>query len=263
MRVSDVCRQIENFAPLSLQESYDNAGLLLGNPEDELKGVLICLDVSEAVVDEAIALNYNMIVAHHPLIFRGLKHITGETAIERCVIKAIQHQIAVYAGHTNVDSVINGVNTKICEKLGLKQTLILVPKDGLQDFPSVGSGMIGVLPQAMNELDFLTLVKNTFHCKMLRHTALSGKSIQKVAVCGGSGSEFIDWAVAQKADAFITADIKYHAFAEVPSGLLLIDAGHYETEQYTKEIFFDLLSKNISTFAIQISKGEQNPVNYI
>lgn len=259
MKVRDICTLVENFAPLKLQEDYDNAGLILGDPAAQVKAVLVCLDVSEAVLDEALEKGCNMVVSHHPLIFRGIKSITGKNPQERTLIKAIQNKIAIYAGHTNVDAVMDGVNGKICEKLNLSSTAILVPKENMSN---VGAGMTGFLTRALEEKDFLILLKQVFGSKMLRHSALTGRKINKVAVCGGSGSELIPAAIAEGADAFITADVKYHRFAEVDDKLLLIDAGHYETEQFTKDLFLELISKNIANFAVHSSQRETNPVFY-
>ncbi len=259
MKIQDICTLIENFAPLKLQEEYDNAGLILGDPAAEVKAVLVCLDVSEVVLDEALEKGCTMVVSHHPLIFKGIKSITGKNSLERSLIKAIQNKIAIYAGHTNVDAVMEGVNGKICEKLNLSSTSILVPRENISN---AGAGMTGFLAQALDEKDFLNRIKQIFGCKMLRHSALTGLKVKKVAVCGGSGSEFIPAAIAAGADAFITADIKYHQFAEVDDKLLLIDAGHYETEQFTKDIFVELISKNIANFAVHSSQRETNPVLY-
>lgn len=257
MKVADICRIIEDFASLDKQESYDNSGLQVGDPQMDVKGVLICLDMSEEVIDEAISLGCNMVVSHHPLLFRGLKQITGRTSVERSVIKALQQHVALYSGHTNVDSVCRGVSAKMCEKLGLRSLGFLSPKT-----EDAGLGMIGEFETPISEDDFLALVKKTFSCGSLRHSHKTGKSIKKVALCGGSGAEFLSEAMAAGADAYLTADLKYHDFSRPEGALLLVDAGHFETEQYTKEIFYDLLSKNIATFAIQISQTEQNPVCY-
>jgi len=262
--VRDICNLLEDFAPLSYQESYDNAGLILGNRDAKLHGVLICLDVTEAVIDEAIYLVFNMILSHHPLIFKGLKSITGKTYVEDCLVKAIKQDIAIYAGHTNVDSVLPGVNGKIAEKLGLLNTRILVPgTTDLRSTEEYGLGVIGDLPEAANELDFLNLVKNTFNCSSIRYSLLTGKPIRKVAVCGGSGSEFLEQAKKAGADVFLTGEARYHEFFTQGQDILLIDAGHYETEQFTKEVFFDLISKKFPTFAVRISKAEINPVYYL
>lgn len=259
--IGDVCTVIEKFAPLSLQESYDNAGLILGDRNREVTGVLIALDATLDVIDEAIRLGSNLIVTHHPFIFKGLKTITGKNHTENCLIKAIRNDIAIYAGHTNVDSVRGGVNERMADKLGLTETSILVPVH--QTSCDCGLGMIGMLPEPLSETDFLNLVKKTFHCERIRFSALTGKTIRKVAMCGGSGSEFLENALTMGADAYLTGEAKYHEFFTHASEILLVDAGHYETEQFTKDIFFELLSENFSTFAVRISEVETNPVHYL
>src|SRR5665647_544751 len=190
--LNDICQLLEDFAPLAYQEKYDNAGLILGKRDAEIKGTLICLDVTENIIDEAISLGYNLIISHHPLIFKGIKSITGKTYIEDCLVKAIKNDIAIYAGHTNVDSVNQGVNGKIAEKLGLLNCRILVPvSTGNQEGEEYGLGMVGDLPAAESEINFLNRVKTTFHCERLRHSSLIEKPIRRVALCGGSGSEFL------------------------------------------------------------------------
>jgi len=259
--VGDVCAVLEAFAPLSLQEPYDNAGLILGNRDQEVSGILIALDATLEVIDEAIALGCNLIVTHHPFIFKGLKTITGKNHTENCLIKAIRNDIAIYAGHTNVDSVRGGVNERMAEKLGLTETSILVPMQ--QATCDCGLGMVGILQETMSEIDFLQHIKKTFLCERIRFSARTGKSIRKVALCGGSGSEFLENALSIGADAYITGEAKYHEFFTHASEILLVDAGHYETEQFTKDIFFELLSENFSTFAVRISEVETNPVHYL
>jgi len=262
--VNDICRVVEEFAPLSYQETYDNAGLVLGSRDMELTGILVSLDVTEAVIDEAVNLGYNMIVSHHPLIFRGVKTITGKNHIENCLIKAIKNDIALYAGHTNVDSVFEGVNGKMAEKLGLQNCSILAPHPSAssEDEP-YGLGMVGDLPMAESEEEFLQRVKETFHCKRLRYSQPTGNKVRRVALCGGSGAEFIEQAKMAGADAFLTGEARYHEFFTQGQNILMIDAGHYETEQFTKEVFFDLFSKKLPTFAVRISEVEKNPVHYL
>jgi dinuclear metal center YbgI/SA1388 family protein len=259
--IGDVCEVLESFAPLSLQESYDNAGLILGKRTQVVSGILIALDATLDVIDEAVSLGYNLIVSHHPFIFKGLKTITGSNHTENCLIKAIRNDIAIYAGHTNVDSVRGGVNERMAEKLGLTDTSILVPISGKDC--DCGLGMIGSLPTSLSEVDFLNLIKITFKCERIRFSALRGKYIQKVALCGGSGSEFLENALACGADAYLTGEAKYHEFFTHASEIVLIDAGHFETEQFTKDIFFEILSENFSTFAVRISEVETNPVHYL
>lgn len=262
--VQDICTLIEDFAPLSCQESYDNAGLIIGKPDMLLKGVLVSLDVTEDVIDEAIGLGYNMIVSHHPLIFKGIKTITGNGRVDECIMKAVKNDIAIYAGHTNVDSVIEGVNGKIADKLGLINTNILVPgaSASLPDF-KYGLGIIGDLKIPLTEEEFLLNIKKIFKCDMLCHSAYTGKKVKRIALCGGAGSEFLECARRGGATVFLTGEAHFHEFFTEGLGIMLVVAGHYETEQFTKEIFFNLISKKFPKFAVQISKMEKNPVLYL
>lgn len=364
MQIKHITQYIESIAPLPFQESYDNCGLIIGHPEDEISGVLITLDITEEIVDEAIIRKLNLIVAHHPIIFGGLKKLNGKNYIERCVAKAIKNDIAIYAAHTNLDGVFGGVNSKICEKLQLQNCRMLIPmqnflkklvtfvplndaekvrqalfaagagnignydscsfnQSGLgsfkgndqtnpyigkknqlhfeeetrietifpkhiqnkviqalleahpyeevaydiypldNDFTQGGTGMIGELAEPMNELDFLKNLKEIFNCQVVKHTQLLGKPIRKVAVCGGSGSSFLNKAIAQNADIYISGDFKYHQFFDAEQQIIIADIGHYESEQFTKEVFYELLTKKIPKFAVHLSEISTNPVNYL
>jgi len=363
MKIADIIQTIEEFAPISYQESYDNSGLLVGDKMAECKGVLICLDAIEAVIDEAIHKKYNLVVAHHPIIFSGLKKITGKNYIERTIIKAIKHDIAIYACHTNLDNVQQGVNHMIADKLGLINRKVLDPKKGIlkklytytpssatehvlnglfsagagsignysecsfrvtgkgtfkgnelsnpvigiknkrhsekEDkieviFPDylegkiltalrafhpyeeiayeiltldnanqlVGSGLIGELAKPMDESKFLDFVKRKMKTDCIRHTAWRGRKIQRVALCGGSGSFLLPKAIAQQADIFITGDFKYHQFFDADNQLIIADIGHYESEQFTSQLFNKIISEKFPTFAVQISAINTNPINY-
>ena len=263
MTVREVGELMESrLAPLDAQESYDNAGLQAGDPAAEVTGILVCLDVSEAVIDEAVEKGCNLIVSHHPLLFRGIKSLVGKNAVERCLIKSIQRGIAVYSAHTNADSVWKGVSGRMCEQLGLKPLGFLQPSSVPTEGWATGLGMTGEFDAPLSEQDFLGLVKRCFRCDILRHTALTGRSVKRVALCGGAGSDLLEAAVAAGADAFLTADVRYHEFIQADGRLLFVDAGHYETEQYTKELFAGFLSENISTFAVRISEREVCPVRY-
>lgn len=364
MKIKDIVLFLENVAPLSLQESYDNSGLLVGSQDAEVDKVLISLDCTEAVVDEAIASGCSLIISHHPVIFSGLKRLNGNNYVERTVIKAVKHDIALYAIHTNLDNISAGVNAELCRQLGLHQCQVLSPKMGLlrklytfiplADFelvrqtifeagagqignysetsfktsgtgsfkgnkqanPSIGkigqreeveeaklevifpaflqrkvisalikahpyeevaydivsvenplsaigAGMAGILDEPMEEVDFLNRVKQHLHSACLKHTRLLGRKITKVAVCGGSGRFLLPDAIAAGADAFVTADVKYHEFFDADGKILLIDAGHYETEQYTPNLLLGQLLENFPTFAFLLSKTVTNPVNYL
>jgi dinuclear metal center YbgI/SA1388 family protein len=361
--IKDVISYLEAVAPPSLQESYDNAGLIVGDETKKVKGVLIALDSTEAIIDEALKKSCNLIIAHHPIVFSGLKKFNGKNYVERVVIKAIQNNIAIYAAHTNLDNVQCGVNKKICDILGLQNCRILAPKKnilrklvtfcpadkaekirtalfeagaghignydecsyniegygtfragkgtdpfvgekGVQHrenetrvetiFPfylqsgiianllkahpyeevaydiyplensylQVGSGMIGELENEMAEKDFLTHIKKVMKTDCIRHTALLNKKVKSVAVCGGAGSFLLKDAIREKADIFITGDFKYHQFFDADGKIVIADIGHYESEQFTKELFYELLMQNFSTFAAHLSETVTNPINY-
>lgn len=364
MIIREITDYLESVAPTAYQESYDNSGLIIGNPETVISSALLTLDVTEAVIDEAIERQCGLIIAHHPLIFKGLKRINVNTYVERCIIKAIKNDIAIYAAHTNLDSVMNGINSKICEKIGLINTHILapgpelllklvtfVPTDHLDkvwnavfaagaghignydqcsfnaegsgtfrageqsnpfvgikgafhiekevrletilprhlknkvvkallsshpyeevaydlyplqnEFPTVGAGMLGELPHEENEYNFLSRLLKLFDCKIIRHTSLLNKSIKLVAVCGGTGSFLLPKAVSEGADVYVTADFKYHEFFDAENKILVADIGHYESEQFSKEVFHELLIKKFPNFALHLSGIKTNPVMYL
>lgn len=259
MTVNDILNCITAVAPLSWQEDYDNAGLQVGDLKSVVSKAIIALDVTEALVDEAIAKSCDLIISHHPLIFRGLKHLTPATDVERAVVKAVKHDIAILSMHTNLDNSYQGVSRVLAERLGLVKLRILQPS--LQEPNLCGAGMIGEFEVPMGEEDFLELVASRIGSPCLRHSALTGKSIKTVALCGGSGSPFITDAVNSHADAYLTADIKYHDFF-APDGLLLVDGGHFETEQFTKELIKGIIQKKIPTFAAEIAATNTNAVHY-
>ena len=210
MKAKQVFDALEQYAPLPLQDSYDNAGLQIGlTAEQEVAGALLCLDVTEAVIDEAERMGCNLIVAHHPLLFRGLKSITGQSYVERCVIKAIQKGIGIYAAHTNLDNAEGGVNYRIAATLGLTCLSFLDAKPGAV---AAGAGVIGELPVAEDELEFLERVKALFGIRCMRHNQLRGRKIRRVALCGGAGGFLLSDAIAQGADAFLTGEMRYHDY---------------------------------------------------
>jgi dinuclear metal center YbgI/SA1388 family protein len=364
MKIKEVISVIETMAPLDYAEDFDNVGLLVGNPEDETTGILVCHDALENVIDEAISKKCNMVVCFHPILFSGLKKITGKNYVERAVLKAIKNDIAIYAVHTALDNHQNGVNKIFCDALGLQNTKILVPKENFiqklvtytipenhqklrnalfdagagnignyencsfntqgigsyqgnensnpeigergefventeikievtfekhlqskilkalfsnhvyeevayeiydlkNSHQNIGLGMIGELETEMPEKDFLLFVKNKMKADGIRHSEYLGKPIKKVAVLGGSGSFAIKKAIQAGADAFLTADLKYHQFYEAENQLLLADIGHYESERYTKNYIVDYLTKKIPNFAIILSEENTNPVKYL
>jgi dinuclear metal center YbgI/SA1388 family protein len=255
---------LESIAPAHFQEDYDNSGLIVGHPDTPVTGVITSLDMTEEVIDDALARGCNVIVAHHPIIFRGLKRLNGFHYVERVVIKAIKTGVALYAIHTNLDNVFrDGVNTKIGERLGLVNSQILSPKVGVfhHELP-VGSGLIGHLPTAMPEMEFLQFLKQKMQASVVKHTALQGKLVEKVAVCGGSGGFLLKHAIKAGAQVFVSADYKYHEFFDADGQIVIADIGHYETEQFTSELLQHLISKKYSTFAVHCTKANTNPVSY-
>lgn len=334
--IGAVIRHLETIAPPVYQEDYDNAGLIVGDTQAVVRGVLTCLDVTEAVLEEALARGCNLVVAHHPIVFKGLKRLTGATYIERVVLKAIRKDIAIYAIHTNLDNMyFNGVNTRFAERLGLLDTRILAPQAAwmlvritlpatmadsfrealadsgfgalltilpahdaqvlceirfdrakqkslerwiqtqyppalqsatwqstLQPHPAIGAGMIGMLPHPLPEIQFLDLLKSAMHTPCVRHTALSNRTIHRVALCGGAGSFLLSKAIAQGADAYITGDFKYHEFFDADNQILIADIGHYESEQFTINLLQEIISQKFSSFAVCCTKTSTNPVFY-
>ncbi len=261
MVIQDIISVLEAVAPPHLQESYDNAGLIVGNARAPVKGVLFCLDSTEAIVEEALSRGCNLVVAHHPIVFRGLKRLNGANYVERTVMQAVRHDVAIYAIHTKLDNVHRqGVNAKIAEKLGLRDTRILLPKLG--NPADIGAGLVGELPQPLSESTFLQTVKTTFRAGCVRHTALLEKPVQRVALCGGSGSFLLAEARRAGADVFVTADFKYHEFFDADGQILIADIGHYESEQFTVELLHDLVRGKFATFALHCTKLNTNPVFY-
>ncbi len=364
LRIAQVIKCLESWAPLAYQESYDNAGLLVGESQTPLTGVLISLDTTEDVIAEAIRKNCNLIVAHHPIIFKGLKKINQSNYVGRAVVKAIQNNVAIYATHTNLDNVKSGVNFHIADRLGLQHVRILSPKRQLlqklvvfvpvEDTPTllaalheagagtignysgcsfrvsgtgaftpadaahphigqagqpeevtenrvevlfpgplagqvlaamrqahpyeeiayyltslenenqeVGSGAIGSLPEPMEETAFLHYLKATMNVGCVRYTPLCQRPVQKVAVCGGAGIFLLADAIRAGADAFVTADVKYHEFFEADKRILLADIGHYESEVFTKDLIFKYLLEKIGNIAVNLSETTTNPVFYL
>ncbi len=362
--IRDITQYLENWAPLAYQESYDNAGLLVGESSEPVTGVLISLDATEAVVDEAIRRHCNLVVSHHPIIFKGLRKLNRQNYIGRTVLKAIQHNIALYAAHTNLDHVHSGVNYHIATRLGLKQIQVLAPKKQLlqklvvfvpeadtdhllkalyeagagaignyaacsfrvsgigtftpnteaqpyigqanvpeevaehrvevvfpaiqaskvlaamrkahpyeevayyvttleNEHPQVGAGAVGMLPEPVPEEQFLSLLRQQMQTGCVRHTALRGRMIQKVAVCGGAGIFLLPDAIRAGADVFITADVKYHEFFDADGRILLADIGHYESEGFTKDLIFKHLSEKFTNIAVNLAETVTNPVYYL
>ena len=257
MKVKDVIKVIEEFAPLSIQEGWDNSGLCVGSPEDEVTSVLLALDCTPALVDEAVACGADMIVTHHPLIFSGLKKISSDNVVGKAVIKAIKAGICIYAAHTNADKVIGGVSGAMAAKLGLQNVSILD-----EDGEGTGLGVVGDLPQPISSEDALALVKEKFGLKVVKSSAPIGTMISRVAMCGGSGGSLIGSAMKSGAQLYISGDISYHNFF-TPEGFMIMDIGHYESEIEIVDIFSSLLKKNFPTFAVRITQNlNSNPIYY-
>ena len=274
-KVSEILSYITEVAPIHWQESYDNSGLLVGDANALVDKVLLTLDLTEQVIDEAIDNSFHLVISHHPLIFKGLKNILVDDTTGRIITKAIKHDISIAAMHTNIDNSYYGVNRALAEQLGLNDLNILHPNNSATQTLSnsatqtlsnsatqTGSGMVGVFETEMTENDFLKLIKEKLNVGALRHSELLNKPIKKVAICGGSGAFLLNDAKCCGADAYITADLKYHDFFDADNEILVVDAGHFETEQFTKQLFADIILKKNPKFAVQISRVNTNSVNY-
>ena len=244
------------------QEDYDNAGFLLGNPEAECSGVLVAVDVTDAVIEEAREKGANLIVTHHPMIFGGVKRITPKDATGRHIIKLIKNDMAVYAAHTNIDNLKDGVNGILAQVLGLTECHILRQMAG-QPSPEVGAGMVGSLPYPMPTQAFLEQVKVCLGLPILRVSDIASPAVSRVAICGGAGSFLIGDAIRQNADIYLTGDMKYHDFQRAEGRITLVDIGHFESEQFSKELIYSIISKKFSNFACFISERGKSFVNYI
>jgi dinuclear metal center YbgI/SA1388 family protein len=363
MKLSELCKYLETVIPLAFQEDYDNSGLQVGLPEKEISSVLLTIDITEEVIDEAIEKGCNLVLSHHPLIFKRLKKITGSSFTDRIIVKAIREDIAIYSVHTNLDMISSGVSWKMAEKLNIQKVKVLVPlknrllklvtfipqshleivrealfeagagvignydqcgftlagsgsfragdsanpfrgETGRIHFENeirfetvlfshlrenvvnallsvhpyeevaydlyildnknieVGLGCTGEFSQPISETNFLKLVSSIFDDRSIRYSKLTGKPVKKVALCGGSGASLLNNSIASGADAFITADIKYHNFFDADNKILLVDIGHFESEKFTTEILYNLIIKKFPKFAVRFSETNTNPINY-
>lgn len=264
MQINEIITQLELWAPLSFQEDYDNAGLITGYPSTICTGVLCSLDCTDAVVEEAIEKGCNLIVSHHPIIFKGIKQINNRHYIGRTLVKAIQNNIALYAIHTNLDNIIDGVNKSLADRLHLENRRILAPKTGIfdQNGLAIGAGIVGNLPLETEAPAFLQWVKEKFNLQVIKHTQILDKKLNTIALCGGSGSFLLDEVKAQNIDCFITSDLKYHEFFEADGQFLLVDIGHGESEQFVPALILAYLTSKFPTFAVLQSMVKTQPVNY-
>jgi dinuclear metal center YbgI/SA1388 family protein len=364
MKLAEICKYLDTAIPLSFQEEYDNSGLQVGLPESDVSSCMLTIDITEEVIDEAVKKGCDLIISHHPLIFKGLKKITGSSYTERVLTRAIKEDIAIYSAHTNLDSVSFGVSRKMASQLGLKNVEVLVPlKDrllklvtfipeahlekvrsalfeagagvignydqcgftlegkgsfraGVNANPFAGEigkahfeneirletvlfshakrsvidallkahpyeeaaydlypldnencgaglGCTGEFDQPVSESDFLNLISSAFDARGVRYSKPTGRPVKKVALCGGSGASFIGNAISSGADAFVTADIKYHNYFDAENMILLVDSGHFESEKFTTEILYDLIIKKFPKFAVRFSETNTNPINYL
>lgn len=260
MKIKEVVTTLERFAPLPLQESYDNAGLQIGLTEtEEVSGVLLCLDVTEAVVDEAVRLGCNLIVSHHPLLFRGLKRIAGLTQVERCVMQAVRAGVAVYSAHTNLDNAPGGVNRRMADKLGLLDLRFLQPLAGGEG----GSGVVGRLPRPEAPEAFLRRVKTTFGVEALQYAPGPQRPVRTVALCGGAGEFLLDAAAGAGADVFLTGEMGYHRFFGRGDELWIGVLGHYQSERYTIGLLRDILAGHCAGLPLFVTEVDTNPIRYM
>lgn len=267
VKVQDVVSALEDFAPLPLQESYDNAGLQVGLTEAEVSGALLCLDVTEAVIEEARQLGCSLIISHHPLLFRGLKQLTDATMVQRCVRKAVQYDIAIYSAHTNLDAAIDGVNYVMAERLGLIDVELMQPHRVTLGHPdrkvTGGNGVMGYLPAGENSLAFLQRVKQAFGVECLMHNELLSRPIQCVAICGGAGDFMLDEAIRLQADAFLTGEMHYHQYFGHEDEIQIAVLGHYQSEQYTTGIFQTILGDRFPELPVFMTEISTNPIKYL
>ena len=265
MKIKEIILALEQFAPLPLQESYDNAGLQCGLTETEASGALLCLDVTPEVIHEAVDLGCNLIVSHHPLLFRGVKQVIDANLVQRCLRLAIQNDMCIYSAHTNLDNAEDGVNFRIAEKLGLIDVQLLNQRllnvDGRQ--VKTGSGVIGYLPEAEDSLAFLQRVKQAFGVEALQHNQLLERSVQSVVICGGAGEFLLDEALRLEADAFLTGEMSYHNWFGHEQELQIAVLGHYESEQYTREIFREILEDVAPQLPLYDTEVKTNPIQIL
>ena len=248
---------IESAAPLRWQEAWDNSGLQVGEPNAEIRRALLTTDVTEDVVSEAITGGYDLIISHHPLLLKGLKHLIGQTPQERMVREAIRHNIAIYSAHTSMDSAPNGVSARMAAIIGMTNCRILCPQTDGETGVTYGLGMIGRLPQPMRLSELMQLVRERFEAPMLRYVGDPMQMIRTLALCGGAGSEFVDEAIRQGADAYLTADMKYHTMLDAKGRIALIDMDHWVSEHFTRDIFGELIEGKIE---IKVSSADRTPV---
>ena len=260
MKIKQITDVIERFAPLGWQESYDNAGLIVGRPDDEVRKALLAVDVTEEVLDEAEAEGCDLVITHHPIVFHALKRFNSAGPVERCVERAIRSRIALYACHTNLDSAPGGMSWRLAGMLGVENPEVLQPSEAGE---GVGFGVVGELPQTVDTVEFMQFIRRRLEVSVVRHSAIASSGVRRVAVCTGAGASLIGDARRAGADIYITADLKYNDFMTPDKALTVADIGHFESEYCAIQLIFDILSKNLCTFAVRKSERSRNPVNYL
>ena len=261
VKIFEVVNALEKFAPLPLQEDYDNAGLQVGLTETEVSGALLCLDVTEEILEEAIQRGCNLVVSHHPLIFRPLRCVSDRNMVQRCVTKAILHGITIVSMHTNMDNAPGGVNGKIAEKMGLRHVSLLAPKQVGE--VTGGSGVIGELASPMPSMDFISMVKERFGVECVQTNQILQKKIAKVAICGGAGAFLLGDAIAAGADAFVTGEMHYHEFFGCEQVIQICVIGQYQSEQFTSELFQSIIEERCPGVRCCLAKTHTNPIIYL
>lgn len=261
MKIKQITDVIEGFAPLALQESYDNAGLIVGRPEDEVHRALLAVDVTEAVLEEAEREGCGLVITHHPIVFHPLKRFNSADYVQRCVERAIRKRIALYACHTNLDSAPHGMSWRLASLFGVEELHTLEPSPaGTSD---TGFGVVGTLPEAVPAVSFLRRIMERTSGSVVRHSGIAKPMVRRVAVCTGAGASLIGAACRAEADLYVTSDLRYNDFMTPDGALTVADIGHFESEYCAIDLLFDVLSKNLRTFAVRRSEASCNPVHYM
>ena len=260
MKIREITDVIEAFAPLSAQESYDNSGLIVGDPDSEVENALLCVDITEPVLEEAIDRGIGLVISHHPVVFHPLKRLVGSSYIERVVARAIREGVALYACHTNLDSVPGGMSYRLAGMLGVEGLRLL--SHSKSEDPRIGFGVVGELPREVAVVDFLSMMKKRLGLRVIRHSELCRETVCRVALCTGAGASLIPAAKAVGADIYIAADFKYNDFLDADGRLIVADVGHFESEYCAIDLLYDIITKKMPTFALRKSAKSQNPINY-
>ena len=260
MKIKEITDLIERLAPLDLQESYDNAGLIVGRPNDEVHKALLAVDVPEAVLDEAEREGCDLVITHHPLVFHPLKRFNSEGYVQRCVERAIRHGIALYACHTNLDSAPEGMSWYLAKQLGIGELEVLEPRPSN---PATGFGVVGNLPEPRPLMEYLAEVKQRLSIGAVRHSLPATEQVRRVAVCTGAGASLMGEARKAGCDLYLTADLKYNDYMTPDGAFTVADIGHFESEYCVIDILFEVISKNLITFAVRKSEYSCNPIHYL